>query len=146
MRFIHRTGTLLLLALLVGCGGKDQFGGAAKGKIDGNAKELIIGKWDQVNQDPKDTSVDRCEYTRDGKYRSWFLKRTPAGLKTLDNTEPGEPVNEGPYRFVDERTYTITTTNGTVTGTNSFTIESLSKDKLVIMTDEGRRISHTRVK
>jgi hypothetical protein len=37
-------------------------------------------------------------------------------------------------------------TNGNVTTTSKNSIESLSKDQLVIVTAEGKRITHTRVK
>src|SRR4051812_44869438 len=105
MTLLQRAGGLLLAALLAGCGSnvKGPKGGSeTKGKIAGKASELIVGKWDQVQQRASEKPlVDRCEYPRDGKSRFWFLKRPAAGLKTLDGAEPAEPVNEGPYRFLD---------------------------------------------
>jgi hypothetical protein len=66
MRFTRRTAVLFLVVVLVGCGPRahEQSGGArAKGRIEGNAKELIVRTWDQVPERPNDKAVDRSEYT-----------------------------------------------------------------------------------
>jgi hypothetical protein len=137
MKYLHSTGVLLIALLLAGCTSHVKGSG---GSIAGDARKLIIGKWDQVPvRESEKHLVDRSEYTRDGKYRFWFLQRTPEGLRTLEGEVPADPVNEGPYQFLDDRTFSVTTTNGSNTETHKFTIETLNQNELVIVTDEGVR-------
>lgn len=156
MPYIRTTGGVVLTLLILGCGSRSKDTGGAPGgggkgfpapagKIEGNAKDLIVGLWDAIPP-PGDTSFDRDEYTKDGKYRFWFLKRTPQGLKDLEDKEPGDPVNEGPYKFLDDRTFQLTVTNGTVTSKHKYMIDTLTKDTMILVTEEGKSIVHKRVK
>ena len=134
--------------MLVGCGSnnKDRPNESQSDEDIRNAKELILGKWDEVPERPKENAFSRNEYTWDGKWRFWFLKNSQDGPKTLEGSEPGEPVNEGKYRFLDGKTITITSTNGDITSTDKFTIVSISKDKLVLLTEDKKKLVHTRTK
>ena len=149
MTSIRTAGAWLVAASLVGCrpdAGAPSAAPDSKVRSVADAKGLIVGRWDEVPERPAEKTFSREEFTRDGKWRFWFLKVTPAGLKTLEGGEPGAPVNEGRYRFLDDRTYSITTTNDNAAITTTFVIESIGKDELVVATDENRRIAYRKAK
>jgi hypothetical protein len=90
-------------------------------------QDLIIGNWDaKENLAGKDITV-KTEFTKDGKIRL---------------SVEGFPPQEGTYKFIDDNTIDLEVGQAK----KKVKIESISKEKMVLVEPEGKKQEFTRAK